>query len=263
MKNSSTFLSIGQALAISFLASAIASQAQTLVTNWTTVQGTYVTGTNTANPVFGNGSGNSAAGSEIYANVGAHVLDVGGYITFSGSFTMTGGSSSANNQFRIGMMYSNGSSNDLGMLGYWFGNSDASNVGYLAERNSPATANDMMSTTGASVPSYATAGAVAFTSTGVYTYSLSYQRASASSLLITWSLSNGGTYVLSKSFTDTSVVSGYNFDTVALFAGTLNASRVSFSDVVVTSSVPEPQVWCLLGFAGFAVILGCKKFRRA
>lgn len=252
----------GSLSAFALLASTLHGDAQVLITNWTSVQGN-TSNLNTANPIFGTGTANSVTGSEVYANIGSHSLAIGDTLTFSGSVTMTGNQSSANNQFRIGLMYSNGSVNDTGMLGYWFGNSEASTVGTLRERNSPATAVDMMSTADTSAPSFATAGAVNFISIGTYAFSLSYQRASATSLAITWTLSNGGTYVLSKTFTDTTVVSGFTFDTVALFAGTVNATKYSYADVSYTV-VPEPQTWGMLGFAGFAfVVIGRKKLSKA
>lgn len=262
MKTNLRILSFGSLAAFALLASALPSGAQVLISNWTSVQGN-TSNLTTANPIFGTGTANSVTGSEIYANIGSHTLAIGDSLTFSGSVAMTGNQTSSNNQFRIGLMYSNGSVNDTGMLGYWFGNSDASTVGTLRERNSPATAVDMMSTADTTAPSFAGAGAVNFISIGTYAFSLSYQRVSSTSLAITWSLSNGGTYAFSKTFTDTTVVSGFTFDTVALFAGTVNATKYSYADVQYTS-VPEPRVWGMLGFAGFAfVVMGRKKLSKA
>lgn len=246
-------------IVVSSFVFALQSQGQTLITNWTVLSGT-VSGATSANPVFGNGS--TVANTEIYTNVGGYSLAVGDAITFSGTFTMTGNSTSAADQLRIGMLYSNGSSNNIGLLGYWFGNADATTIGTLREKTSPASAVDILSTSGTSAPGFASTG-VAFTSTGSYTFSISYLRTASNALSISWLLSNGGTYVLTKSISDTTVVSGFTFDTVGILTGGgVNATQISFSNLAITY-VPEPSTWALVGIAGLPFLVLAVRKRRA
>lgn len=116
----------------------------TPVSSWTKSAGsTAITGLDTANPVFGNGTANSANGYQIYATLPeTYTLSaVGDTLTFSGSVALTIAGDSGADQFRFGLFNTHSSSTTNGWLGYFATNSGtgANPNGRLWERTATNT----------------------------------------------------------------------------------------------------------------------------
>lgn len=201
-------------------------------------------GISTNSPVIGNGTFNSADDVAIYATLAGVPLDlqVGESLQFSGSMTLSG-SASAANQFRFGL-FSAADSSLTGWLGYMADNAITSTPGDLRERNSGNTGNYWLGNSATDVADSTMPGG-AFSS-GTYQFSLTLAR-QAGGLQIDWSLSrNGGGYAMNGSYFDSTPLST-SFNRAGILIGNgLDADQAGFSNLTLTH-VPESHSAMLLG----------------
>jgi hypothetical protein len=236
--------------AVSLLSFATSASAAPL-TSWTQDAGSISSGLNTASPILGNGTSDSADGQGIHAVSSSFSLNtVGDSISLYGGVAFAGLATPQADQFRFGLYNVNGQSSISGWLGYFASNSGTSGgptYSRLWERNNP---NSFSYGSGSGATTISSANATpsntAFAS-GSYTFSLTYTRV-ATGLQIDWTLlGTDVTYSVSGSFLDTTPQT-YTFNRVGMFTGGgLNASQVSFSNISLDyTPVPEPAVTGLL-----------------
>ncbi len=218
-----------------------------LLSSWTQYTGSITSDLNTASPVIGNGTTESADDQTIYAaSASPYTLaTVGDTITLSGGVTFTNLNAPQADQFRFGLYDVNGQSGATGWLGYFATNSGTSTgqtYSRLWERDNP-NSGSFGSGAGATLvgTANATPGNLSF-ATGSYTFSLTATR-TASGLDLAWTiLGTNVTYSVSGTYSDATPQT-YTFDRVGIFTGGgLNADQVSFSnvDLTYTSAIPEP-----------------------
>lgn len=261
-------LPIGLALTVLGLTLLPSTSPAALLTSWTQSSGTISSGLNTASPVLGNGTADSADGQTIWAatSTSLSLNSVGDSIKLSAGVTFSDLTAPQADQFRFGLYNSNGTSgtNVNGWLGYFATNSGTSGgptYSRLWERNNP-NSNSFGSGTGATTIANvnATPTNTSFAS-GTYTFSLTYTRV-ATGLQIDWTLIGTNlSYTVSGSFLDTTPQT-YTFDRVGIFTGGgLNASLASFSNIGVDfTPIPEPSVVGLL--IGASLVLVTRRRRR-
>jgi hypothetical protein len=218
------------------LALAFAGADAAPVTGWIERTGdTPVSGLNTASPILGNGSVDSADNMSIYASIPTVTLaSVGDKVTFSGSVSLSG-IVGGHNQFRWGLYDRNGSSGDSGWLGY-IGNAGHSSTGAsLFERANPNTVWYMLSTGGAN-QTIATAPAPGAALTdGTYGFSLILERTAggmriSQSMLRIFDSQQFGLISMEDSTPQT-----MSFNRVAFLMGdALNVDQAQFSHIDVT-----------------------------
>lgn len=225
-----------------------------LLTSWTQYSGSISSGLNTASPVLGNGTADSADGQTIYAvsPVSYTLGAVGDSLTLSGAVVFQGLATPQADQFRFGLYDVNSQSGATGWLGYFASNSGASagqTYTRLWERNNPNTGS-FGSGTGATLIASANASPsnTSFVS-GSYNIALTVTR-SLSGLDLAWSITGTDvTYSVSGTFTDTTPQS-YTFNRVGFFTGGgLNAAQTAFSDISLAytaAAIPEPATTALL-----------------
>lgn len=259
-------LPIGLALTVFGLALLPATSSAALLTSWTQSSGTISSGLNTASPVLGNGTAESADGQTIWAatSTSLSLNSVGDSIKLSAGVTFSDLATPQADQFRFGLYNVNGSSNVNGWLGYFATNSGASagdKYSRLWERSNP---NNFSFGSGSGANLIANANAApsntAFAS-GTYTFSLTYTRV-ATGLQIDWTLIGTNlSYTVSGSFLDTTPQT-YTFNRVGMFTGGgLNANQVAFSNIGVDfTPIPEPTVAGLL--IGASLLLVTRRRRR-
>jgi len=208
------------------------------VTAWTVDQnGAINSGLNTANPIIGDGSPESADAAAFHGDFPAFVLARSGdSVTFTGTVGLTGISASSQN-FRFGL-FDHGTSTDFnGWLGYFTSNSSGSTAGQLRERQAGNTALHVGNT-----------GSVSITTTvdpqndpiadGTYTMMLKLTRVGGG-YDISASLAGGPGGNFSNVWTVNGrappVGDGFRFDRVAILLGSgLNADRAAFANMDVS-----------------------------
>ncbi|WP_043589167.1 PEP-CTERM sorting domain-containing protein [Geminisphaera colitermitum] len=245
------------AAVLSVLAALSSTTHATPVSSWTKSAGsTAITGLDTANPVFGNGTANSANGYQIYATLPeTYTLSaVGDTLTFSGSVALTIAGDSGADQFRFGLFNTHSSSTTNGWLGYFATNSGtgANPNGRLWERTATNTTAYFNNGAGMADERQAFAGTPAGKfGSGNYTFSFALERIETG-LSVTWSITGTGstTYSIGGTYKDATPLT-WSFDRVGLMSGGgLNASLASFSGINATytpaTPVPEPATWASL-----------------
>jgi len=216
-----------------------------------------MTGANTASPTLTRV--NTDSSTAIFAPISIPTLaQTGDIVTLSGGVTITGASGSNNQQFRIGIFDTAGSTNDNGWLGYWAGNGDGSDNGELRSRIDPNTST-FFAGGGTGLRSTSAAPGTAFNVAGPETYSflMSIER-TAGGLLLNANITRDDNVVFAS---HTDIPHGdpntFSFDTVGFFsAAGYNPSEVDFSNIDATF-IPEPSA-ALLGGLGLLALL----FRR-
>ncbi|EIQ01209.1 PEP-CTERM putative exosortase interaction domain-containing protein [Opitutaceae bacterium TAV1] len=237
------------------------------VSSWTQYSGSISSDLDTASPILGNGTTESADGQTIYAATPTWILGaVGDSITLSGAVTFTGLASPQADQFRFGLYDVNNQSGATGWLGYFATNSGGGGNpnSRLWERDPGNTTSFGSNGTGSATQRASVSASPANNAfaSGAYTFSLTITR-SDSGLDLAWSITGTNvTYTVSGTYADTTPQT-YTFDRVGFFTGGgLNADQVSFSniDVTYTSAVPEPSTWAML--AALIVLVSACLLRR-
>jgi hypothetical protein len=203
---------------------------------WLVAQGGGpVTQENTASPIVGDGSSNSADTDAIYSTAPAVTLaNVGDKITLTGSANLIGIVSGGVRQFRWGLYDVNGSGNTNGWLGYFATQGSGTTVGELYERNSGNTS-AFFSGTGVSTTGGTAPGSGLGFANGTYSFSLSIERVASgiqvnSAITRTSDSQDFG----SVSLLDTSPQT-YTFNRVGFLIGdALDADQVQFANIDVT-----------------------------
>lgn len=222
------------------------------LTTWTVDQnGAINSGLNTANPVIGDGSAESADAAAFHGDFPAIILGSNGdSITFTGTVTLTGISASFQN-FRFGLFDHGASTTINGWLGYFTSNSSGTSSGQIRERNA-----------GNSDLYVGNTGSISITTTidpqndpitdGTYSMLLKLTR-DGNAYDITASLigGSGGNFSNVWTVNDRTPVTGdvYRFDRVGILLGNgLNADRAAFSNLDVSfASAPVPVTARLFG----------------
>lgn len=203
-----------------------------------------LTGADTASPVWGTaipaGSTNNSA---IWASFPTATMVNNRLLTLTATVQLVGSVSSAQEQFRFGLLGNNGSANTAGWLGFLGQNSAGAFAGELSAKN---PAGQAFSTTSwvsiLGTPPRATP-IVATTdpeqdqfSTGTYQLSLSVRREASDVLKVSGSIV-GMTFSDNWFVTDVtdSTLRTYDYNRVGFFAGVaLNADQIKLSNVDVT-----------------------------
>ena len=232
-----------------------AGHAALVTGTWTKSQGTGpLTSENTASPVVGNGTSNSADAVGFHSAMPTITLaGIGDKVTLTGTVTLTGLVSGGVRQFRWGLYDLNGSADATGWLGYFATQGSGTTVGELYERNTGNTSSYIsgtgVSTTGGSAPGTG----ISFTD-GTYSFSLEIEVVSTgyqvdSSIIRTSDSQNFGSVSLLDTTTQTDT-----FDRVGFLIGNaLDADQATFSNIDVTF-VPEPGS-TTLGLIGALALL--------
>jgi hypothetical protein len=262
-----------------FLAATISAQAALTIdsTSWTNALGTASNSGLSATGInWGNNASNNADNSAIYAIIDGDTgtsgnqnftLGVGETLTFAGSAQLRGVTGTDGTiQFRFGLFDVNGSANANDWLGYFAANTTISTQsgGGVYERNSPATG-AFYSGTGATLASGAAATPVAGArlTNDTYSMSLSFTRATATSLSISSSMirtTGGNNYVSVNNYTDSSVNS-FNFNRLGFLAGSgLDADQVVLSNLSLTA-IPEPSSFAALAGLGAIGLVASRRRR--
>lgn len=222
---------------------------------WTIAQGGGpLTSANTASPVVGDGSNNSADTDAIYSSMPTITLaSVGDKATFSGSVNLIGITNGAIRQFRWGLYNVSGSSDTTGWLGYFATQGSGTTGGEIYDRNANTTAFFAGGTGIGTTVGSAPGADISFTSS-TYAFSLTLERVLTgmqvdSSIIRTSDSQHFGIV----SLLDTTVQT-YTFDRVGfLLGGAMDADQATFSNIDVTF-VPEPGS-TTLGLIGALALL--------
>ncbi|MDX1679679.1 MAG: PEP-CTERM sorting domain-containing protein [Akkermansiaceae bacterium] len=237
------------------------------VVNWTVRENAFAGGStpasdlNTASPVVGDGTSNSADGSSIFGTYSAYTLSsVGDTLTLSGSVTLSGTvASPVAGQFRWALYDVNGSSDDTGWLGYFASSGSDIGQGKINERDPASTGSAwyMASGGGNDIANIAAPGTGNYANDGTYSFILTLER-TAGGLQIDSSLIRDSDSVQfgSGSVEDTSVQT-FTFNRAGfLMGGALDADRASFSNIDVTyTPIPEPSASILSLLGACALLL--------
>lgn len=226
--------------------------AATMIGNWNVAQGSPPTsGLATSSPVIGDGTINSADDVAIYAVLddAPAQLAIGHSLQFSGTITLTG-SASAANQFRFGLYYA-ATTSTTGWLGYMVDNGTSSTPGDLRERNAGNAGNFWLGNSTTDLAAASLPGG-AF-SQGTYQFALSVIQ-QANGQQIDWSLTRtGGGYAMAGSFFDSTPLTS-SFNRAGMLIGNgLDADQVSFQNLTLTQ-LPECQPAVMLLGAGLFLI---------
>ena len=206
---------------------------------------------NTASPVVGDGSPNSADTDAIHSTAPDLTLaNVGDKITLTGSATLTGILSGGVRQFRWGLYDVNGSEDTNGWLGYLATQGSGTTPGELYERNSGNTSaffsSTGVSTTGGTAPG----SGVSFTD-GNYAFTLVIEKVASglqinSAITRTSDSQDFGSVSLLDTSPRTSTFNRVGF----LIGGTLDADQVQFANIEVAFTpagtpplIPGPLVF--------------------
>lgn len=223
--------------AVFALTFASASLAAPVTGPWLVAQGGGpVTSANTASPVVGDGTPNSADTDAIYSSMPtASISSIGDKVTLSGTANMIG-SIASSQQFRFGLYDANGSSDTSNWLGYFATQGNGTSAAIAYERGT--SIGLYFSSTGVTTSTTGTAPETGMSfNSGTYNFLISLERV-ASGLQINSSIKRAsdsqdfGTV----SFLDTTPQT-YDFQRVGfLIGGGLDADQVQFSNIDVTFS---------------------------
>ncbi len=227
------------------------------LTSWSLGQGTSASNLTTSSPAI------TALNVSIYNVTTPYTLtNIGDTLTFSGTVNLTLSNYTTNNNFRIGMYNTNGSTGTGGWLGYWASDSSESIKGSLSELPGTGTSG-YWSATGVTTDANGSLASSSMTS-GTYTFSLAYALIATNTLQITWSISDGS-YETSDSYTDTSIGT-FTFNSVGILIGGAmgNSPTANFSDLDLTfATVPEPGIYALFGVSSILFAAFSRRFRRS
>ncbi|MGB7158738.1 MAG: PEP-CTERM sorting domain-containing protein [Tepidisphaeraceae bacterium] len=234
-----------------------------------------ITNANTASPTVGDNTSNSAAGEMIDSPFPAITLaNTNDFISFTGSVTLAGTVNSAatsatpRTQFRFGLFGGDEAGlDDNGWVGYYMSNKHGNAgtpAGTLA-RKSVGNTTIYLSATGqtalTSVQGDGTASSLFHDAT--YAMTLLITR-SGNDLIVSGQLTGSNGFLQSLNSTDTAAGTNgtYTFDHLGfLLGGNLGTDQAVFSNLTISTNVPEPISAAALGFVGVLVCL--RRRRRA
>jgi hypothetical protein len=269
-----------------FLAATISAQAALTIdsASWTNALGSASnSGLSATGITWGNNTNTGATSGNvdncaIYAIIDGDTgtagnqnftLGLGETLTFAGtaelkSVTGTDGTI----QFRFGLFDVNGSANVNGWLGYFAANTTISTQsgGGVYERilnNTNAYYSSLSGNAVLASGAAATPVAGARLTNDTYSMSLSFTRATATSLSISSSMirtTGGNNYVSVNNYTDSSVNS-FNFNRLGFLAGSgLDADQVVLSNLSLTA-IPEPSSFAALAGLGAIGLVASRRRR--
>jgi hypothetical protein len=264
-----------------FLAATISAQAALTIdsASWTNALGTAAnSGLSATGITWGNNTANNADNSAIYAIIDGDTgtagnqnftLGLGETLTFAGtaelkSVTGTDGTI----QFRFGLFDVNGQSDVNGWLGYFAANTTISTQsgGGVYERilnNTNAYYSSLSGNAVLASGAAATPVAGARLTNDTYSMSLSFTRATATSLSISSSMirtTGGNNYVSVDNYIDNSVNS-FTFNRLGFLAGSgLDADQIILSNLSLTV-IPEPSSFAALAGLGAIGLVASRRRR--
>lgn len=232
----------------------------------TTLSGTG----NTDDPVLGTGATTADAARMIGYFPDITLANTGDFITLSYGMSFTAGTiANASDNWRYALYDRNGETaettnsnlavvgndNTDAFRGYWFGvdtNPNPTGVqGTLRERNVVDGSQDdpfaNASATNISTPT----GTATLAAATAYTGTMTITRTGLTEVTITGSFTGNGSNTWS--FVDATAIT-FTYGVVGfLNGGNINADQVTFSNVLITTNVPEPASMALLGLGGLLV----------
>jgi hypothetical protein len=264
-----------------FLAATISAQAALTIdsTSWTNALGTAAnSGLSATGITWGNNTANNVDNCAIYAIIDGDTgtvgnqnftLGLGETLTFAGtaelkSVTGTDGTI----QFRFGLFDVNGQSGVNGWLGYFAANTTISTQsgGGVYERilnNTNAYYSSLSGNAVLASGAAATPVAGARLTNDTYSMSLSFTRATATSLSISSSMirtTGGNNYVSVDNYIDNSVNS-FTFNRLGFLAGSgLDADQIILSNLSLTV-IPEPSSFAALAGLGAIGLVASRRRR--
>jgi hypothetical protein len=211
-----------------------------------------LTNENTASPTVGDGSANSADDESLDSPMPAFTLtNSGDRVTLTGAVTLTG-SAPGNANFRFGLFKDDGDGDNNEWVGYYMQNSSGANSVSLTKKPVGNTSLHMSGTGATAVGTASRPAGDPNFDAGTYNFSMSIER-SGSDLLLAGTITNGTTYTINLSGTETAAAADgtYAFDRVALLVGGgLDADQAQFQNIDVTfTPIPEPSAAALAGAA--------------
>lgn len=241
---------------------AAATSSAALVSDWVVTRGAAnIAGANTSTPVFDN-----AGGMDVVGGFPTISLASGEFVQVSATVTVTGGDASYSDQLRIGLFREDESAPEADDGAGYTGVS----VAYLnvaREHHDPAR-NEIFTSGGAGAP--ATIGSAGTdpesdtinTANFTATFTLRIAR-DGSNLDISGSivapLNNFSQLFAFNDYVPTTTVANkYDFNRVGFLIGSVGGSQLAFTNVDVTTNVPEPATWLLAAGS----LTGCVLARR-
>jgi hypothetical protein len=224
-----------------------------------------ITAGDTASPIVGDGTANSAEGEMIdspfpavtLVNTGDRV-ELRALVTLSGTVNSAAGSGTPRTQFRFGLFDGTDDGVDTGWVGYYLSNAHGNGTpaGTLA-RKPVGNTSAYLSTTGQNSLASTTGDGSVFND-DTFTLLMTIQRLADDVLSISGSISGTPATNFNQALGATDVTAStlgtFTFDRVGfLMGGNLDADQASFSNVDVTfTPVPEPGAAAVLalGAAG-------------
>lgn len=248
--------------AIVMMLGAIAIPAEAApISNWKTFSGSPSnSGLNTNSPTIGDGTANNADNVQAGGQFGTAsspvsiTLDVGDIIELSGSVTLSGGTTTADN-FRFGLFD--------GAAAFDANSATWSNGGWLWEltddiftgRTNGGFGSTGGDASGTGATQTNTGGAFSADSAAAYEFFFSITRDSATTVDIIATLTGGDNAVDYTATTLDETTSLFTYSTVGfLFGGSLDLDQASFSNVQYTF-IPEPGSLAMLGLGSVLFLI--------
>jgi hypothetical protein len=228
--------------ALSLIVGAAANAA--LVSDWAVTFGTAnVTGANTSTPSFDN-----AGGMDVVGGFPTISLDPGDFIQVTATMSVTGGDTSYGNQLRMGLFREIGSGPNTGD-GTGYSGISAAYLDNLREHIDPARAR-IFSSGGAGAPVVIgsagtdpeadTINSANFTANFTMTITRDGANLDISGSIVSAAHNFTQSFSVDDYAPTTAVLDKYDFNRVGFLVGSVGGSQLDFSNVIVTTNVPEP-----------------------